>query len=183
MIISASAFAFPTSNITQLIRFFENVISTQTSCVLSIASEESRSFEIQNFSIEKKEDYNLSMESQTTNSFTSTYQNFTTLMQTTPNVTKLLPPCGQPGYCTYQIYNNCKNTILSECEECSVSLGVIMITLIILLGIGIVLGNSLIIYVGYHKCKKGKHDKTDLCKTSLAAADMITGKFALKDTK
>ena len=85
--------------------------------------------------------------------------------------------CGQPGFCTNNIYANCPNTILSECQECDNGLAAVFMFFIICLGIAILLGNLLIIFVGYRKHKENKKDKMDVCKMSLALADMIAGKL------
>ena len=85
--------------------------------------------------------------------------------------------CGQPGFCTSDIHANCPNTILSECQECDNGLATVFMFFIICLGIAILLGNLLIIFVGYRKHKENKKDKMDVCKTSLALADMVAGKL------
>ena len=87
--------------------------------------------------------------------------------------------CGQPGFCTSDIYANCFNTILSECQECDNGLATVFIFFIICLGIAILLGNLLIILVGYRKHKENKKDKVDVCKMSLALADMVAGKLKI----
>ena len=85
--------------------------------------------------------------------------------------------CGQPGFCTNDIYANCPNTILSECQECDNGLAAVFMFFIICLGIAILLGNLLIVLVGYRKHKENKKDKMDVCKMSLALADMVAGKL------
>ena len=87
--------------------------------------------------------------------------------------------CGQPGFCTSEIYANCPNITVSECQECNNGLGAVFIFFIICLGIAILLGNLLIILVGYRKHKENKKDKMDVCKMSLALADMVAGKLFL----
>ena len=99
--------------------------------------------------------------------FTSVSSNNVTLINT--------QLCGQPGFCTSDIHTNCPNTILSECQECDNRLAAVFMFFIICLGIAILLGNLLIIFVGYRKHKENKIDKMDVCKTSLALADMVAG--------
>ena len=91
--------------------------------------------------------------------------------------------CGQPGFCTNDIYANCPNTILSECQECDNGLAAVFMFFIICLGIAILLGNLLIILVGYRKHKENKKDKINVCKISLALADMNAGKLNISTYK
>ena len=83
--------------------------------------------------------------------------------------------CGNPGFCFNGVYDDCSNQTLNECERCDVGLAAIFIFFVTLLGLAIVLGNVLITLVGYRRYKDRKADKMDLCKTSLAVADSLTG--------
>ena len=84
--------------------------------------------------------------------------------------------CGNPGFCTNGVYQECRNQPLSGCERCDLGLAATFLFFVVCLGLGIILGNLLIALVGYRRHKEGKANKMDLCKISLAVADMLTGK-------
>ena len=84
--------------------------------------------------------------------------------------------CGLPGFCSKSAYGTCYNTTLRKCSECSEAASLAFIIFAVCLGLAIFVGNSLILTVGYKRRKKGKESKLDLCKSSLAFADILTGK-------
>ena len=84
--------------------------------------------------------------------------------------------CGSPGICKVAAAAKCKNLSLSSCSECShVTFG-FFIFIILLLGLAILMGNLLILKVNYDLKKKQKTNKLDIYKTSLAVADLLSGK-------
>ena len=86
--------------------------------------------------------------------------------------------CGHPSFCSNDVYSYCCKKKLIECEKCSITFGaVIFITAVIFLGLAIVGGNTAILLVNYHRQKLSKAiEKMDLCRSSLALADMMTGR-------
>ena len=96
--------------------------------------------------------------------------------------------CGNPGFCMNGVYQECGNQPISECERCDVGLAATFLFFVICLGFAIILGNIWIILVGNRRRKDGKRNKMDLCKCSLALADMLTGvhqnfEFAVNQSK
>ena len=84
--------------------------------------------------------------------------------------------CGLPGFCSKSAYDTCYNTTLRNCSECGWAASLAFIIFVVCLGLTIFVGNSLILTVGYKRRKKGKESKLDICKNSLALADILTGK-------
>ena len=84
--------------------------------------------------------------------------------------------CGLPGFCSKSAYDTCYNTTLRNCSECSGAASLAFIIFAVCLGLAIFVGNSLILTVGYKRHKKGKESKLDICRSSLAFADILTGK-------
>ena len=84
--------------------------------------------------------------------------------------------CGLPGFCSKSAYDTCYNTTLRNCSECSGAASLAFIIFAVCLGLTIFVGNSLIITVGYKRRNKGKESKLDICRSSLALADILTGK-------
>ena len=87
--------------------------------------------------------------------------------------------CGLPGFCSKSAYDTCYNTTLRNCSECSGAASLAFINFAVCLGLTIFVGNSLILTVGYKRHKNGKESKLDICKNSLALADILTGKSTL----
>ncbi|CAK8686685.1 unnamed protein product [Clavelina lepadiformis] len=86
--------------------------------------------------------------------------------------------CGYPGFCVGSppdIYFKCSNQTLFECEACGVGRAASFLFFVLLFGLAIFLGNALVIWVGYKRFNRGKANKMDICKTSLAVADILTG--------
>ena len=84
--------------------------------------------------------------------------------------------CGLPGFCSQtDAFDTCYNTTLSNCSECSAAASLAFIIFAVCLGLAIFVGNSLILTVGYKRHKKGKESKLDICRSSLALADILTG--------
>ena len=84
--------------------------------------------------------------------------------------------CGLPGFCSKSAYDTCYNTTLRNCSECTGAASLAFISFAVCLGLTIFVGNSLILMVGYKRRNKGKESKLDICKNSLALADILTGK-------
>ena len=83
--------------------------------------------------------------------------------------------CGLPGFCSQTAFDTCFNTTLRNCSECSGAASLAFIIFAVCLGLAIFVGNSLILTVGYKRHKKGKESKLDICRSSLALADILTG--------
>ena len=83
--------------------------------------------------------------------------------------------CGLPGFCSKSAYDTCYNTALRNCSECSGAALLAFIIFAVSLGLTIFVGNSLILTVGYKRRNKGKESKLDICRNSLALADILTG--------
>ncbi|CAK8686655.1 unnamed protein product [Clavelina lepadiformis] len=86
--------------------------------------------------------------------------------------------CGYPGFCVgtpFEIYQNCSNQTLFECEACGVDKAVIFLCFVLLFGLAICFSNALVIWIGLKRLKRRKATKVDICKTSLAIADILTG--------
>ena len=83
--------------------------------------------------------------------------------------------CGLPGFCSQTAFDTCYNTTLRNCSECNGAASLAFIIFAVCLGLAIFVGNSLILTVGYKRHKKGKESKLDICRSSLALADILTG--------
>lgn len=85
--------------------------------------------------------------------------------------------CGVPGVCQLNANEKCSNISLNSCAECDhVAIG-FFIFVALLLGLAIIIGNSIIIKVYYDLKAKRKARKVDFYKTSMAFADLIAGKL------
>lgn len=94
------------------------------------------------------------------------------------SVSVIIPTCGQPGFCTKDFFANCLHTPLNDCKFCNRGLAGLLMFFIVLIGILICFGNILIILVEYRRGKRKKTEKINLCKSSLAVADLLTGKLS-----
>ncbi|XP_076821161.1 complement receptor type 2-like [Clavelina lepadiformis] len=86
--------------------------------------------------------------------------------------------CGYPGFCVGSppdIYFKCFSQTLFECEMCGVGRAAVFLFFVLLFGLAIFFCNVLVIWVGYKRFNRGKGNKMDICKTSLAVADCLTG--------
>ena len=83
--------------------------------------------------------------------------------------------CGLPGFCRESAYKKCFNVALSNCDECSKSGSIFFILFVMCLGLAILIGNLIILAVGWKRQKSGKANKMDVCRCSLAIADLLTG--------
>ena len=83
--------------------------------------------------------------------------------------------CGLPAFCSQSAYDSCFNETLANCSECNVAASIAFIFFAVVLGLLIFVGNSLILAVGYKKHRNGSESKLDICKNSLALADILTG--------
>ncbi|XP_076818107.1 uncharacterized protein LOC143463502 [Clavelina lepadiformis] len=91
---------------------------------------------------------------------------------------KISSVCGFPGICVgtiRDIYINCFNQTLLSCQQCGVGRAIVFLILMVIFGLMIFVGNALVICVGYRRWKRRNATKLDICKTSLAAADTLTG--------
>ena len=88
---------------------------------------------------------------------------------------QIITSCYAPGFCSNEIYLECWEQPLNDCTKCNLAHAVVFIFFAIILGLGIMLGNLLIVMVGCQRFKNGKADKMDLCKSSLATANALTG--------
>ena len=84
--------------------------------------------------------------------------------------------CGLPGFCKASAYDLCFNTSISNCDECSKPGSILFILFVVCLGLAILIGNLVILAVGWKRHKSGKASKMDVCRCSLAIADLLTGK-------
>ncbi|CAK8686669.1 unnamed protein product [Clavelina lepadiformis] len=90
----------------------------------------------------------------------------------------IISVCEYPGFCVGSppdIYLNCSNQTLFECDMCGVGRAASFLFFVLLFGLAIFVGNALVIWVGYKRFNRGKGNKMDICKTSLAIADILTG--------
>ncbi|CAK8694165.1 unnamed protein product, partial [Clavelina lepadiformis] len=81
-----------------------------------------------------------------------------------------------PGICVgsaQDIYTKCFNTTLLECQQCGIIRGAIFLFVVVCLGLAILIGNVLTVLVGIRRCRRGKESKMDICRTSLAMADIL----------
>ena len=93
--------------------------------------------------------------------------------------TKTLMFCGTLPFCDNSANSACMNTTIINCNKCNLVKGVLFMLFLIILGVVILIGNMLIIAVVYRSHRKKKIDKIDMMKTSLAIADLLTGKYQL----
>ena len=92
---------------------------------------------------------------------------------------KMLMLCGTLPFCNNSANFACMNTTIKNCNKCNLVKGVLFMLFLIILGVVILIGNMLIIAVVYRRHRKKKIDKIDMMKTSLAVADLLTGKYHL----
>ncbi|XP_076821227.1 sushi, von Willebrand factor type A, EGF and pentraxin domain-containing protein 1-like isoform X2 [Clavelina lepadiformis] len=112
-------------------------------------------------------------------SISTNMTNYTAASRT--NGSDLIPitsVCGYPGFCVGSppdIYFKCSNHTLFECEACGVGRAVSFLFFVLLFALTIFFGNALVIWVGYKRFNRKKANKMDICKLSLAVADILTG--------
>ena len=85
--------------------------------------------------------------------------------------------CGVPGVCNPRAIFSCLNVTVGDCDECSSTASGFFIFIILILGLAIIVGNSLIFLVTAQLHKQRKANFNDWFKTSLAGSDIITGKI------
>lgn len=84
--------------------------------------------------------------------------------------------CGFPAFCTNSALTACSNTPLANCEACNLCTAIIFGVIVGALGLTIVLSNAAVL----HYCLKKKfRNVNEKIKSSLAIADILTGKVAL----
>jgi len=95
----------------------------------------------------------------------------------TQNTTSHLRYDGSPYplFCSRETAKECQNTTLFACGACDMRQAILIATVVLLLGIAIIFGNSLIFAVMVQRRKKKKLENMDLHRISLAAADLLTG--------
>ena len=97
-----------------------------------------------------------------------------------PNATSIpleinITLCGNLPFCEPSANSHCLNTSITNCDQCSMPKGGVFAFFLIVLGLCIVVGNTIILAVGCLRYRKKILDKFDIAKSSLAVADMITG--------
>ena len=85
------------------------------------------------------------------------------------------PLCGVPGICKNTALSTCKYTSVRDCSECTEVASGLFVFFVLILGLSILVGNSLVIAVYFKLKRKRKATKADICKVSLAVADLIAG--------
>ncbi|CAK8694181.1 unnamed protein product [Clavelina lepadiformis] len=83
-----------------------------------------------------------------------------------------------PGICVGsrdEIYTKCANTKLLDCQECGVARGAVFLFLVVSVGLAVLAGNCLTMVVGIRRCRRNKASKMDICRSSLAIADLLIG--------
>ncbi|XP_076821639.1 sushi, von Willebrand factor type A, EGF and pentraxin domain-containing protein 1-like isoform X1 [Clavelina lepadiformis] len=112
-------------------------------------------------------------------SISTNITNYTAASRT--NGSDLIPitsVCGYPGFCVGSppdIYFKCFNQTLFECEMCGVGRAAVFLFFVLLFALTIFFGNALVIWVGYKRFNRRTANKMDICKLSLAVADILTG--------
>ena len=88
-----------------------------------------------------------------------------------------ITPCGTLSFCDLTSNEDCYETPVKSCTQCSIAKGAVLIFFIILLALAILIGNVLVIFFGRLRYKRRTITKVDNAKTSLAMADMLSGKL------
>ena len=83
--------------------------------------------------------------------------------------------CGAIPFCEQPANHLCHITPVRSCNQCSLSKGGVFVFFFVLLALAIVIGNALIICVGWIRYRKKTLNKTDISKSSLAVGDMLIG--------
>ncbi|CAK8679906.1 unnamed protein product [Clavelina lepadiformis] len=65
----------------------------------------------------------------------------------------------------------------NSCRQCGVGREAAFMIGMIIIGLIIFSGNALVICIGYRRWKRDDLSRLDICKTSLACADILTGKI------
>ena len=82
-----------------------------------------------------------------------------------------------PGNCKESAYHDCYDIIIQNCPECSETATAFFVLLVLLLGLAILGGNTLILVVYLYIKRKREGTKADTYRASLAVADLIAGNF------
>ena len=92
--------------------------------------------------------------------------------------TAFFPVCRvAPGNCKESAYDDCYDIITQNCPECSQTATAFFVLLVLLLGLAILGGNTLILVVYLYMKRKREGTKADIYQASLAVADLIAGNF------
>lgn len=106
--------------------------------------------------------------------------NCTTTGTMSPNTTGTQPaPINHylfPPFCSNRVQQECYDIKLPNCGECSTGGAAAFMVLVAFFGLAIVFGNLLVLAVVRLRKSKGKLENMDLHRTSLAVADLLTGK-------
>ena len=99
--------------------------------------------------------------------------------QTSTNLVTITILCGTFPFCDESANRLCYGTPVHSCELCSLANGSVLVSFFVLLALAIIIGNVMIIGVGWIRYQKKTMDKLDIAKTSLAIADTLIGKWTL----
>ena len=109
--------------------------------------------------------------------FTDATLKFPYTIQTSNNESGLNELCGVPGICKFTAQQNCFNKTLANCPDCSSVASGLFLFIASCLGLAILFGNLLILFVFARLNKKRKATHIDWYKASLAVADLLTGRL------
>ena len=96
-------------------------------------------------------------------SISTNMSNYTAASRT--NGSDLIPiasVCGYPGFCVGSppnIYFNCSNQTLFECEMCGVGRAAVFLFFVLLLSLTIFFGNALVIWGSNLQCRKSRNHR------------------------
>ncbi|CAK8694142.1 unnamed protein product [Clavelina lepadiformis] len=85
--------------------------------------------------------------------------------------------CPIPGFCSgsmQDLFINCFNQTWNTCQQCGVGREAAFMIGMIIIGLMIFFGNALVVCIGYRRWKRDDLSRLDICKVSLAFADIIT---------
>ena len=83
--------------------------------------------------------------------------------------------CGLPGFCEQGAYQHCQNATLLNCERCGRPRAAIFLLVTVILSLIILFGNTMVLLITTSRLKNKKLTKIDVCKSSLAVADLFVG--------
>ena len=85
--------------------------------------------------------------------------------------------CPYNSFCEGPAFFTCNSTSMLECSDCSYGGYIAVIFVASILGLAIVFGNFLTIWIFAQQWKNGQDMKMNAIKLSLAVSDLITGAF------
>ena len=86
--------------------------------------------------------------------------------------------CVMPPVCEMNSCALCWNTLIINCVHCSKQAVFFLLCFFVVLSLIVLITNTMIVFVGVKHHQAGKASKMDYCRTSLAVADLISGKYA-----